>query len=87
MSDFQSGDRVRALVDCDNDLTEDGMGVEHCASRGDELIMRGPSTVPGRWKVSHEHITGRAFLVDPHEIELIPRGAVVGAPSASDGHQ
>jgi hypothetical protein len=71
MADFKIGDRVRALVDCNNDLCDDGLGIEHCASRGDELIVRRESTIPGRLCVSHEHITDRSFLVDPHEIELV----------------
>jgi len=34
------GQRVRAKIDMLNDLREDGMGVEHCASKGEELIVR-----------------------------------------------
>jgi hypothetical protein len=69
---FNVGDRVRALVACDNDLTDDGMGIEHCAQRGDVLIVRRFSSVPGRLVVSHEDVTdGRGFLVDPHEVERI----------------
>jgi hypothetical protein len=34
------GQRVRAKIDMLNDLREDGMGVERCASKGEELIVR-----------------------------------------------
>ncbi len=72
---FAVGDRVVALVECINDLTDDGMGIEYCAKKGDELIVR-------RVKfgflnciaVSHEHITdGRTFGVAPHEIASVQK--------------
>lgn len=71
---FAVGDRVVALVHMENDLIADGMGVEHCASKGDELIVRRVSFgYLNCIAVSHEHVTDRAFCVAPHEIELKPK--------------
>lgn len=70
---FTVGDRVVALVDMENDLTEDGMGVEHCASKGEELIVRRVSFgYVNCIAVSHDYVTdGRAFCVAPSEISKI----------------
>lgn len=71
---FHVGQRVRALVDMENDLTEDGMGVEQCASKGDVLVVRRVgSGYLNCIAVSHEYITdGRAFCAAPTELEAIP---------------
>jgi len=62
--------RVRAKITLENDLTDDGMGIQLCASRGDELIVR---QVRHGYRnciaVSHEHITDNAFCVALDEIE------------------
>jgi hypothetical protein len=64
---------VVALIDMLNDLTCDGMGVEHCASKGEELIVRKVSFgYTNCIAVSHEHITDRAFCVAPNEIAAVP---------------
>jgi len=69
------GQRVRAKVEMLNDLREDGMGVEHCASAGDELIVRKVSSgFLNCISVSHEHITDRAFCVAVDEIEPVESG-------------
>jgi hypothetical protein len=66
---FTVGDRVVALVNMENDLTCDGMGVELCASKGEELIVRRVSFgYLNCIAVSHEHVTDRAFCVAPDEI-------------------
>lgn len=69
------GQRVRAKIDMLNDLREDGMGVEHCASKGEELIVRKVSSgFLNCISVSHEHITDRAFCVAVDEIEPVESG-------------
>ena len=69
------GQRVRAKVDMLNDLTCDGMAVEHCASKGEELIVRKVSSgYRNCIAVSHEHITDRAFCVAVDEIEPVESG-------------
>lgn len=71
---FAVGDRVVALVEMLSDLTDDGMGVEHCASKGEELIVRKVSFgCLNCIAVSHEHITDRAFCVAPNEIAKVVR--------------
>ncbi len=71
---FAVGDRVVALVEMINDLTSDGMGIEHCAKKGDELIVRKVSFgYLNCIAVSHEHITDRAFCVAPNEISAIAK--------------
>lgn len=66
---FSVGEKVVALVRMENDLRDDGMGVEHCASKGDVLIVRKVSFGYLHCiAVSHEHITDRAFCVAPFEI-------------------
>lgn len=70
------GSRVRVTVDCESDLRDAGMGVELCASKGEELIVRGHSPyVDTRIYVSHEHITDRSFSVDAGEYEVLPKAA------------
>lgn len=67
---FAVDDKVTALIRMDNDLREDGMGIEHCASKGDTLVVRKVSFgFLNCISVSHEHITDRAFCVAPNEIE------------------
>lgn len=66
------GSRIRVTVDCENDLRDAGMGVELCASKGEELIVRGHSPYnAGRIYVSHEHITDRSFAVNQDEYEVV----------------
>lgn len=73
MADFLIGQRVRALVHMENDLRDDGMGIEHCASKGDVLVVRRISGgIVNSVIVSHEHITDRSFCAAPGELELIP---------------
>lgn len=69
---FAVGDRVVALREFYNDLTGDGMGMHHCASKGDLLIVRGLLSTRLEYciAVSHEHVTDRAFCVSPSEIRL-----------------
>lgn len=74
---FAVGDRVVALVQMEDDLTDDGLGVQHCANKGDTLIVRRVSFgYVNCIAVSHEHITDRAFCVAPNEIALAttPKG-------------
>jgi hypothetical protein len=67
------GSRIRVTVDCESDLRDAGMGVELCASKGEELIVRGHSPYSeGRIYVSHEHVTDRSFSVDRSEYEVVP---------------
>ena len=69
---FVVGDKVTALISLDNDLCEEGLGIEHCASKGDTLVVRRVSFgYLNCIAVSHEHITDRAFCVAPHEIAAI----------------
>lgn len=72
MAELTVGMRVRALIHMDSDLTDDGMGIQRCANKGDELIIR---RVDSGYKnciaVSHENITDRAFCVAPDEIEVM----------------
>lgn len=69
---FSVGDKVEALIEMINDLTSEGMGVQHCARKGDKLIVRRVSFgYINCITVSHEHITDRAFCVSPDEINLI----------------
>lgn len=71
MNTFTVGDRVRAKIDLDSDDRDQGMGIQRYASRGDELIVRGLRE-GSRWiSVAHEEITGRSFLVEPDEIEVV----------------
>ena len=74
--EFTVGDKVRAKVAMWNDLRDDGMGVQHCASRGDILVIRriSPSIV-NCLIVSHEDVTdGRGFCAAPNEVERIVNG-------------
>ncbi|MBT2326055.1 hypothetical protein J7E62_27375 [Variovorax paradoxus] len=67
---FRVGQKVTALVNMENDLTDDGMGVEQCARSGETLVVRRVSSgYLNCIAVSHEHITDRAFCVAPHEIQ------------------
>jgi len=60
------------MVDMYSDLTADGLGVSHCANRGDELIIRRVNSgYLNCIVVSHEGVTDSAFGVAPNEIELI----------------
>jgi hypothetical protein len=75
---FAVGDRVIALVNMDNDLSDEGFGVQHCASKGDALIVRRVGWSGGCVNciaVSHEHITDRTFGVAPHEIAKATRSS------------
>jgi hypothetical protein len=55
------------------------MGIELCARRGEELIVRGHSPYSEhRIYVSHEGITDRSFYVDGGEYEVV---------EATDQHQ
>lgn len=74
---FQVGNIVRAAVDCDSDLREDGMGVERCAGKGEMLVVR--RLTQNGYEVSHPHIHDRTFHVAEHEIEEAPP-AVQGGP-------
>jgi len=66
---FAVGDAVTALIDMENDLTDDGMGVELCARKGEALIVRRVAFgYLNCISVSHPQITDRAFCVAPHEI-------------------
>jgi hypothetical protein len=72
---FAVGDKVVTLVECENDLTDDGMGVELCARKGETLVVRRVSFgYLNCIAVSHEHITDRAFCVSPDEIERVAQG-------------
>ena len=67
---FQVGQKVIALVDMVNDLTDDGMGRELCATSGEELIIRRIGTgYTNCISVSHEHITDRSFCCAPDKIK------------------
>lgn len=82
---FEVGQKVRAKIDLTNDLREDGMGVEHCASKGDELIVR-RVTDYGSFAVSHEHITDRAFIATADELESVATsGGLAAAVRAARG--
>ena len=70
--EFKVGQKVRAKITLENDLQEDGIGVQLCASAGDELIIRKISSgYRNCISVSHEGITDRAFCVHESEIEPI----------------
>lgn len=78
---FEVGQRVVALVEMINDMTDDGMGRELCARAGEELIVRKVSSgYKNCINVSHENIIDRAFCVAPDEIRLI-----LGDPSSPPG--
>lgn len=64
---FQVGSEVRAAVDCDSDLREDGMGVERCASKGEALVVR--KVTQNGYEVSYPTVLGGNFHVAEHEIE------------------
>jgi hypothetical protein len=81
---FEVGQKVRAKIDMTNDLREDGMGVEHCASKGDELIVR-RVTDYGSFAVSHEHITDRAFIATADELEAVAVSSLADAVRAARG--
>ena len=81
---FEVGQKVRAKIDMTNDLREDGMGVEHCASKGDELIVR-RVTAYGGFAVSHEHITDRAFIATADELEAVAVSSLADAVRAARG--
>lgn len=73
---FEVGQRVIALVEMINDMTEDGMGRELCASAGEELIVRKVNEgIRNCINVSHENIIDRAFCVAPNEIMLVVNNA------------
>lgn len=77
-STFVVGQKVVALVDMLNDLTDDGMGIEHCASKGETLVVRHvDSGYRNCISVSHEHITDRAFCVAPNEIAAAATGSAL----------
>ena len=66
------GQKVCATVTMENDLTDDGMGIQLCANRGDTLIVRKVSSgYLNCISVSHEGVTDRAFCCAPNEIEPI----------------
>lgn len=66
------GQRVRAKIEMLDDLTDEGMGLQCCAKKGDELIIRRISSGYRNYiAVSHEHITDRAFCVAADEIEPV----------------
>jgi hypothetical protein len=66
------GTRVRALVRCIDDLSEDGLGVYTCAEAGEELIVRAHSKYSiKRIHVSHPWRTDNSFSVDEGEYEII----------------
>lgn len=81
---FEVGQKVRAKIDMTNDLREDGIGVEHCASKGDELIVR-RVTDYGSFAVSHEHITDRAFIATADELEAVAVSSLADAVRAARG--
>ncbi|AMC34782.1 hypothetical protein [Janthinobacterium sp. B9-8] len=66
------GQKVRAKIYMDNDLTDEGMGIQRYANKGDELIIR---RINSGYKtcisVSHENITDRTFGVSVDEIEPV----------------
>ena len=69
-ADIKVGMKVRTLVSMYNDLTDDGLGVYHCADIGDALIVRKVNTgYLNCITVSPEHIADRQFCCAPHEIE------------------
>lgn len=71
MKELCVGQRVRALVEMVDDQTDEGAGIQLCARKGDELIVR---KVPGgKWViVSHPNVTdGRGFCVSPDEVEVL----------------
>lgn len=69
MERYQKGQKVKAKIQLENDLRDDGMGIELCAKQGDILIIRG---VREKWyAVSHEHITDRAFNASHDELEPV----------------
>jgi hypothetical protein len=79
--EFKVGQRVTALVSMYDDLVQDGLGMVHCANKGEELIVR---KVSQGYKycisVSHEHITDRAFCVAPEEIVPVTPNVQADAP-------
>lgn len=79
------GSRIRVLVNCENDLREDGMGVEHCASKGEELIVRQHGHNLKTIVVSHEHITDRSFCVFEGEYEVVAAAALAPQAGAEKG--
>jgi hypothetical protein len=84
------GQKVNARIQLVNDLTCDGMGVEVCANRGDELIVRRIINRPddsATIVVSHEYITdGRGFCVAVDEIDYV-YPAVAALATAQPGAQ
>lgn len=67
------GQKVNARIDLISDLRDDGLGIEVCAKRGDDLIVR--RITDGFICVSHEDITDRSFSVKLDEIDYVyPKG-------------
>lgn len=67
------GQRVRANISMVNDLTEEGLGVQHCCRVGDELIVRSLGSGYRNFiHVSHEDVPESAFCCAPDEIAPIP---------------
>jgi len=66
------GQKVRAKITMENDLTDDGMGIQLCANRGDTLIVHKVSSgYLNCISVSHEGVADRAFCCAPNEIEPV----------------
>lgn len=63
------GQLVNARKRLINDLREDGMGIEICCERGDDLYVR--EIKNGYILVSHYGILDRSFCVDIEEIDYI----------------
>ena len=72
---FVVGQHLRAKRNMINDLSDEGMGIQHCAEVGDRLVVR---QIGSGYKnciaVSHEGITDRCLCVAPEEIEPMDVG-------------
>lgn len=70
--DIKVGMKVRALVTMDNDMVDNGYGIERCADIGDTLIVRGIGVgYRNCISVSHKPAPDYTFCVAPAEIEEI----------------
>ena len=67
---MEIGDKVTAKIDLLSDMRDEGMGMQLCANKGDELIVRGKSEYSDtRFHVSRPNCD-YIFCADDYELEL-----------------
>jgi hypothetical protein len=69
--EFQVGQEVRAKIPLIDDLTDHGMGKQLCAEAGELLVVRYISPTGRTLHLSHPHVTDRAFIASPEEVEAV----------------